>query len=297
MSKWLKEPLLHFLLLGALIFFAYGQLAGKGSARDEIFISRGQQENLVNTFARTWQRPPTSEEFKGLLDDYVRLEIAYRQGQAMGLDKDDIIIRRRMRQKLELLAEDVASLAVPTDEELQVYLDGHPEELRLEPVLSFRHIYFSHDRRGEAAEADAVELLNRIAADGPEGDLEQFGDPLPLPFELDGAREDEIARLFGSVFIDGLGGVEVGHWSGPIESGFGLHLVYIEDRVEGRMPNLDEARAAVQRDWFSERRREAVDGLYDRLAENYSIEVESFVDAQADTEAGAEASAGAEDPQ
>jgi len=276
MSKWLKEPLFHFLILGALIFVLYGQLAKKGSADDEIFISRGQQQNLIDTFARTWQRPPTPEEFKGLLDDYVRQEIAYREGQAMGLDKDDIIIRRRLRQKLELLVEDIASLGVPGDEELQAFLEQNADAFRLEPVISLRHIYFSPDRRGAAAEPDAEDLLRRITTDGPEGDLEQFGDPLPLPFELDSMRESEISRMFGNSFTDGLRGLPTGRWSGPVASGFGFHLVFVEQREEGRMPTLEEARAEVQREWFNQRRRDAIDGLYQRMAENYSIEIEAM---------------------
>jgi len=278
MSKWLKEPLIHFLLLGALIFFVYDQLAGKGSAPDEIFISRGQQDNLLNTFGRTWQRPPTPEEFQGLLRDHVRQEIAYRESRAMGLDEGDIVIRRRLRQKLELLAEDVASLSAPTDQDLQAYLDSRPEDFAIEPVLSLRQVYFSRERRGANAETDARQFLQRITTDGPEGDLEQFADPLPLPAELRDVRESELARLFGRMFVDGLQGLEPGRWEGPVESGFGLHLVFIEAREAGRTPELAEVRDAVQREWLSQRRQEAVDRLYERLAENYTIEIEPLVD-------------------
>ena len=277
MSKWLKEPLIHFLLLGGIIFFAYDWLAGKGSAPDEIFISRGQQENLLNTFSRTWQRPPTAQEFQGLLKDYLRLEIAYRESKKMGLDQDDIVIRRRLRQKLELLAEDVASLVAPTEEQLQAYLDDNPEDFMVEPRLTLRQVYFSSDRRGDAVEQDALELLQRITTDGPEGNFEDFGDPLPLPPELNNLREGEIARLFGTIFTDGLRGLETGRWTGPVESGFGLHLVFIQQREEGRVPELEEVREAVQRDWLSKRRTESVDGLYERLAENYSIDIESLL--------------------
>lgn len=281
MSRWIKEPLLHFVLLGAIIFLVYDQVAGRGSAPGEIFISRGQQENLLNTFGRTWQRPPTPEEFQGLLQDYVRQEIAYRESVSMGLDQDDIVIRRRLRQKLELLAEDVASLAAPTDQELQAYLEANAEDFAIEPRLTFRHVYFSRDRRGDDAGQDAAQLLQRITGDGPAGHFEQFGDPLPLPFELRDIREGEVARLFGTLFTDGLKGLEVGQWSGPVESGFGLHLVFLEAREAGRLPRLPEVRDAVQREWLSERRREAVDSLYERLAENYSIEIETLIEPRA----------------
>jgi hypothetical protein len=281
MSKWLKEPLIHFLLIGALIFVVYDQSAGKASRPDEIFVSRGQQENLLNTFSRTWQRPPTPQEFQGLLQDYIRQEIAYRESRAMGLDQDDIVIRRRLRQKLELLTEDIASLSAPTEQDLQSYLEENPDDFALEPRLTLRQVYFSRDRRGAATEQDALQLLQRIATDGPEGDFEQFGDPLPLPSELRDVRESEVARLFGTVFTDGLQGLETGRWAGPVASGFGLHLVFIEARDAGRIPELQEVREAVQREWSSQRRQQTVDRLYERLAENYTIEIESLIDAGA----------------
>jgi hypothetical protein len=199
----------------------------------------------------------------------------------MGLDQDDIVIRRRLRQKLELLAEDVASLTAPTDEELQAYLEAHPVEFMIEPRLTLRQVYFSRDRRGAAAGQDALELLQRIAADGPDVDFEQFGDPLPLPGELRDLRESEIARLFGTVFTDGLKNIATGRWSGPVESGYGLHLVFIEAREAGRVPELAEVREPVQFEWLGVRRREAVDGLYQRLAGNYTIEIEPLLDAPA----------------
>ena len=278
MSRWLKEPLIHFLLLGGLIFVVYNAVVDTGTADGEIFISRGQQENLLNTFSRTWQRPPTPAEFQGLLKDYIRQEIAYREGQSMGLDQDDIVIRRRLRQKLELLAEDVASLVPPSESDLQRYLDENSQDVMREPRLSLRQVYFSTDRRGAAAEQDAMQLLQRITTDGPEGEFETFGDPLPLPPEIRDLRESEIARLFGTVFTDALQGLETGRWQGPVPSGFGVHLVFIEQRTAGRMPELNEVRDAVQREWLSQRRQQSVDSLYERLAENYTFEIESLVE-------------------
>lgn len=277
-SGWLKEPLVHFLVLGGLIFLAYSLFSDQGPAEDEIFISRGQQENLLNTFSRTWQRPPTPAEFQGLLQDYIRQEIAYRESVEMGLDQDDIVIRRRLRQKLELLAEDVAALVPPTEQDLRQYLENNAVDFQLEPRLSLRHVYFSRDRRGAAAEQDARQLLQRITTAGPEGDFDMQGDPLPLPMEITGSRESEVSRLFGEVFTETLKGMETGRWDGPVPSGYGLHLVFIEERTAGRTPELSEVRAAVEREWLSERRKQSVDGLYERLAENYTIEIESLLD-------------------
>jgi hypothetical protein len=301
MSKWLKEPLLHFLLLGAAIFVLYGWVTDERSA-DEIFISAGQQDALINTFSRTWQRPPTPAEFKGLLDDYVREEIAFREASAMGLDDDDVIIRRRLRQKLELLAEDVASLSVPADAELQAFLDENLDDYRVEPRFSLQQIYFSPDRRKDAA-ADARALLSELQTAGEAPDFSTLGDSIALPGKLDDVRLSEIARLFGSDFSAQLAaldlsqpaGVASGQWSGPMQSGFGWHLVLITGHVPGSAPELQQVRDAVQRDWFSLRRREAVEGLYQRLAENYTIEIEppetGLASDGASEEAGAEGAA------
>lgn len=282
MNKWLKEPLFHFLLLGAAIFLVYGMVADQGRGEKEIFVSRGQQENLVNTFSRTWQRLPTPMEYQGLLKDYIRQEIAYRESREIGLDQDDIVIRRRLRQKMEMLAEDVAGLVPPTDEELQTFLDTHPDSFMIEPRLTVRHVYFSQDRRGEQVGEDALEVLKDLESQGTGADTQELGDPLPLPAILGDVGESEIARLFGAVFVEGLKTVETGAWSGPVESGFGLHLVLVTDRIENRVPGLEEVRPEVQRELMSQRRQEAVDGLYEKLAENYIIEIEPLVDGGAE---------------
>jgi hypothetical protein len=278
MSRWLKEPLLHFLLLGALVFFAYELLSEKGRADNEIFISKGQQQNLLNTFQRTWQRLPTAVEYQGLLRDYIRQEIAYREGQGLGLDQDDIVIRRRLRQKMEMLAEDVAGLVQPTNTELQAFLDENPERFMVEPRLTLQQVYFSLDRRGDAAEGDAMEALNLLNSPGGEADPMQLGDPLPLPAFLPDAVESEVERLFGLQFVEGVREAEADRWSGPVSSGFGLHLVYVSDRVPARMPGLDEVKDDVQRELMSLRRQQSVDGLYEKLAENYVIEIEPLTD-------------------
>ena len=281
MKKLLKEPLLHFMVLGGLIFALYNALSEKGAGESEIFISRGQQENLLNTFSRTWQRLPTPAEYQGLLKDYIRQEIAYRQSRELGLDEDDIVIRRRLRQKMEMLAEDVAGLVPPTGEELQAYLDENPDAFRIEPRMSLHQVYFSADRRGAGAEQDTLEALDSLKGRGPEAAADDVGDPLPLPAFLDDADESEIARLFGAEFVERLRDVEADRWSGPVRSGYGLHLVYVTGRAEARQPGLNEVRDDVMRELMSRRRAESVNALYEKLAENYVIEIEPLTDAGA----------------
>jgi len=276
-KKLLKEPLLHFLILGALIFAAYGWIKRDQRSVDEIVVTRGQQQHLVNMFSRTWQRPPTPQEYQGLLKDFIREEIAYRQGVAMGLNEGDTIIRRRMRQKLELLTDEIVSFAQPTDADLQQYLLEYPEPFRLEPNMDLRQVYISLDKRGADADAYALETLEQLSNQA-EADWKVLGDSLPLPTEFNQVRLGELARHFGSQFADSLLKLETGEWTGPVRSGYGLHLVRIDNFTPARDPELIEVRDKVKLEWLEQRRRNATDELYERLAEQYSIDIESLVE-------------------
>jgi hypothetical protein len=213
------------------------------------------------------------------VDDWIREEIAYREGLAMGLDTSDLIIRRRLRQKLELLAEDVISLDEPSDEVLQAYLNENTGDYRLEPRYSLRQIYFSTDYRGANAEADALALLEELeAGEVDDTDWAALGDRIALPPESRDTRVSALAARFGDSFAESLADLETGAWQGPVQSGFGLHLVYLDAVDDGRALTLDEARDAVLRDYEAKRLRESVAALYDRLRERYEIVVEPLID-------------------
>jgi len=265
----LKEPFLHFLALGAAIFAAYAWV-GDRDGTGEIVVTGGQQNNLIATFEQTWQRPPTPDEFKGLVQDYIRQEIAYREAGAMELDRNDIVIRRRLRQKLELLTEDLASMAPPTAAELAAFYAAHAEDYRTDPRYSFQQVFFSTDRRGERAREDALTAL----AEMEDGGALATGDAISLPQAMRKASRREVAATFGTSFADALAALPEGRWAGPVESGFGLHLVRLAEREESRVQSLDEVEQAVRNDLLSERRQRAVEMLYENLAENYTITVE-----------------------
>ena len=163
--KLLREPLVHFLVLGAALFLLYKIVADPvGDRSDRIVVTSGHIERLVEGWKRTWQRPPTRKELEGLIEDHIREEILYREARAMGLDRDDTIIRRRLRQKMEFLFEDLGAQANPSDEELQAFLDKNPDAFRVATRVTFSHIYLNRDRRGESATRDAERLL-RAAGD------------------------------------------------------------------------------------------------------------------------------------
>lgn len=273
----LHEPLVHFLLLGVALFGVYA-LAGDRAADSsgEIVVTQGQVEQLVIGFSRTWQRPPTEQELKGLVEDYIREEVLYREAKAMGLDEDDTIVRRRLRQKLEFLTEDEASqAAAPTEQELQAYLDANSDTYREEPKLTFEHVFFSRERREKSAEPDAKAVLAQLNGKrAARVNLDTAGDPSLLPIEMHSSPRSEIAALFGEDFSQQLLEAEVGRWAGPIESSYGLHLVLVRGRVPGSVPELAKVRDAVLRDLLAERRAQALDAAYSKLRQRYTVVVE-----------------------
>jgi hypothetical protein len=276
MKKLLREPLVHFLLLGAGLFLLSGLVGDRaGTDSNEILITPGHVEHLVAGFTRTWQRPPTREELAGLVQDYVREEVYYREALAMGLDKDDTIIRRRLRQKLEFLSEDTAAQAEPTDEDLRAYLKQHAEAFRVDQRLTFSHVYLNPDRHGKNLERDAEKLLAHLNRVGAKADVAELGDPFLLNHTYEAVTTQEAARDFGEKFAATLGELPVGQWQGPVESGYGAHLVLVHERTEGRMPELEEVRDAVGREWTNARRLEANEKFYQALLQRYTVTIES----------------------
>ena len=272
--KLLREPLVHFLILGAMLFGVFALLGERSSARTgQIVVTPGHIEHLTVSFTRTWQRPPTAPELAGLIEDYIREEVLYREAVAMGLDRDDTIVRRRLRQKLEFLTEETAETAPPADAELQTFLQQHADAFRVEPRLAFQHVYLSRDRRGDAIDTDARELLAQLTT-GATTDTAALGDPFLLPHAFVLLSRNEITRLFGDAFATQLQHLEPGHWVGPIESAYGLHLVFIHERTDGRLPALDEVRQAVQREWLAARRKELNEQFYQHLRARYTVVVE-----------------------
>jgi hypothetical protein len=270
----LREPLVHFLALGALLFVFFEAKGGSGPGSTRIVVTSGLVEHLAAGFARTWQRPPTDMELKGLVDDYVKEEMATREAEAMGLDRDDAIIRRRLRQKLEFLVEDTVDQSAPGDAELQAWLEAHPQSFRRESRLALRQVYVSTERRGASARADAEKLLARLRAAGRDARIDDLGDPTLLPRELPAGPLSEVARAFGADFAARIDALEAGEWTGPLESPYGLHLVLVTERSAASAPALSEVRPALEREYLAERRRSGLQALYDRLLAKYSVTID-----------------------
>jgi hypothetical protein len=279
MNKMMREPLVHFLLIGAGLFLLFGWRGGpaslpagqSGPQSLKIVVPQDEIDQTIATFTRTWQRPPTEEEAKGLVEDFVRNEIYYREALAMGLDRDDGVIRRRMRQKMEFILEDITSRTEPTDEELLAYMKNHPDSFLVDPQIAFRHVYVNADKRGKNAEADARQILAKLN-EGSNPDT--VGDPILLDAEIKLSPLWDIRKQFGEEFGRNLSGLKSGKWEGPVRSGFGLHLVLVTKRVGGRLPDLKEVREMVKRDWVFDRQKEVKDAAYAKIRERYVVIVE-----------------------
>jgi hypothetical protein len=275
--NWLHEPLVRFLLLGATIFVVNAWVnQSEDNTQPSIEISAADIDRLRTLWQRKWQRPPTTEELQGLIDAEIREEVLYREALAMGLDKDDTIVRRRMAQKLEFLTEDLMALKDPNNEELMNYYKKHADQYREPARLSFSHIYFSSDHRGFNAEADAQQaLLNLNAKGGSPVDAGQaLGDRFMLDSNYDQLTIPDIARLFGGNFANALEKLPQGSWQGPVTSGYGIHLVYITEHIPVRLPDLAEVRDAVSRDYQQQKREAANQAFYARLKQRYNISID-----------------------
>jgi hypothetical protein len=270
--RLLRDPLLHFLIIGAVLFGAFELAGGDGEAgRDEIVVTAGQVESLEAVFQRTWQRLPTAEELDGLVADLIRDEVLTREAVAMGLDRDDAVIRRRLRQKMEFVA-DLAADSEPSDAELKALVAEQPARFRAEPRFSFSHVYFKADRASPAAEE--LELLTQALNAGTE-DASSAGDPFMTGFDFRDLARSDVAEMFGEGFAAWMEGAVAGAWAGPVESAYGTHLVRVSERVEARDPPFDQIREAARREWLHARKVEANDALYAKLRKRYVVKVES----------------------
>ena len=265
--------MLHFLVLGAALFGLFSVTDKNDAAVPEkIVISASRVATLAERFARTWRRPPTDQELQGLVEDDIRDEVFYREGRAAGLDRDDFVIRRRVRQKLEFLAEDVTA-AEPSDEHLVAYLASNPERFRIEDRLTFRQVFLSATRRGSTLDSDTKQIEDALARTNTAADAAAMGDPFLLGEAFSQMSQSDVVRIFGEGFAKQLSAVEPGRWQGPIASSVGAHFVFVDERARGGLPSLDTVRDAVLREWLNVRRIEAEEKFYRTLRDRYEIVV------------------------
>jgi hypothetical protein len=273
--RFIREPLFHFLILGAAIFAAHGVITRhKTDKPGKIVVTQAAIENLATGFARTWQRPPTEDELQGLVRDYIREEAAYREALALGLDRDDMIVRRRLRQKLEFVSDGLATRTEPSDAELQSFLQAHEESFQTEPLFSFQQIYFNPQLHGENLHRDVARVLDDLQHSGSHVHENELGDPFLLQQTFENVPLPDLKKTFGDKFASTISASLVSSWRGPIESGYGMHLVYVTKRTDSHLPALTEVREQVRREYLDAKRREATDKFYEALLSRYSVRIE-----------------------
>jgi hypothetical protein len=272
MKKFLAEPLLHFLLIGALLFVLFEVLRSPGDVSDKrIVITQSDVEALQANFARTWQRPPTMQELPRLVEEKVRGEIAYREAVAMGLDVNDAYIKQRLKTKLEFMLEDISTLDQPTDQELADYLAQHREKFRREAQVSFVQVYLGE----QPSEQEAARVLAQLTEAGADAELETYGKSIMLPLAVSASPLSVVDRRFGSGFTAQLEGFPVGQWQGPVVSSYGYHLVQVNGRVAAMDPPLEAVRREVTRELVAERIKTVKETTYAGLREQYEVIIET----------------------
>ena len=275
MKRLLREPLIHFLLIGALLFGLYGLAPSAGpatAASKQIRLSQGEIAQLTLLFQSQWRRPPTPQELERLVENKVQQEILYREALAMGLDKDDEIVKRRMAQKMQFLAEDVAAAREPTTAELKVWFEQNSAKFAQPPRLSFRHLYFSTDRRGERARDDAQQALAKLASQPVDTQAAgALADPFMFQDSYRDRAPDYLAKEFGPRFALAVSKLAPGSWQGPVESGFGWHLVFVDTVIPGRVPAFEEIEADVRTAWLGEQKALAWDKAYKKMRDGYTV--------------------------
>ena len=275
--KVLREPLVHFGLIGGAMFLAYGLLGEPTADNAEIVVTSDRIASLSAQFSATrGGRAPTDTELRGLVDTYVRDEMLYREGLALGLDRDDPVVRARVRQKADILSGD-ALAAEPTDADLQAYLDAHRSEFDLPGRMSFEQIYFDPTKHDEALETVAANAREALTAGRAPGAV---GDRTMLPQRLTQVLPAEIRARFGDAFEQQVVQFRGEGWHGPVVSSFGAHLVRIISREPATRATLNTARHVIARDWTRAHTETMKERFYRELAKRYTVRVDAIPSVQ-----------------
>jgi peptidyl-prolyl cis-trans isomerase C len=274
LMRWLREPLLHFLLIGGVgaAVYAYVHQGESTSTNYQVVLSLDDLKQLDISFYSQWHRQPTPDEFTGLVEQFIRQEILYREALAMGLDKDDTIVKRRMAQKMEFLSEDVKTAHEPTSEDLKAWYANNTEKFASPDRATFRHLFFGFDMHGDNAKKDAEATLQRIAAMSEEtGADKAHADPFMFQDYYGDRAAYQLAKEFGPAFAVGMFKLKPGSWQGPIESGYGWHLVWIESIAPGGVPAFEEVEPDVKTAWLADQKAIQWQKAYATMRAKYEV--------------------------
>jgi hypothetical protein len=282
MKRLLREPLVQFVLLGAILFGVYtwsGRGAG-GESSKEIRLNYDDLAQMVLLFQSQWRRDPMPEELNRLVENRVQEEVLYREGLALGLDKGDSIVKRRMAQKMQFLAEDVAAAHEPSKDELQSWYEKNKDAFAQPPRVSFRHVYFSPDRRGARTRDDAAAALAKLTGEPQDTKLAAtIADRFMFQDYYRERAPENLAKDFGPKFALAVAKVPSGSWQGPIESGYGWHLVFVDTVVPGHVPAFEEIEPDVKVAWLADQKTKAWENAYREMRAKYTVLIPAPPDA------------------
>lgn len=269
----LREPLIQFLLVGLALFAGWRLVAPAQAGRDapnRIVLTEDDLKQMTVAWMAQGMPPPTPQQLQTLVDKRVREEVLYREALALGLDKDDVIVRRQLARKMEFVAEDVSKLDEPTPQELRAWFDKNASRFALPARATFRHVYFSPDRRGANTRADAEAALARFAGQ-PIDVSAKAGDPFMFQSFYGDRSMDVVAKEFGPAFARALAATPTGAWAGPVQSGYGWHLVFIDAMTPQRVPDFEEIEPEVRNAWTEDHREKTRDKLYEAMRARYEV--------------------------
>lgn len=267
--RLLREPLVHFVAIGGLIFVLYEAISAPAPAPAEtIVVAPERIEQLAKAYQAVWQRPPDDDELSAIVDDFVREEIYYREALALGLDRGDTVVRRRLRQKMEFLTDAGAQMLAPSTGELEAYLLAHERSFQRAPRLAFEQVFLGPDPAPEK-----TRRVLRALQSEPSLDVSSVGERTMLPARSRLSPPRDVDGTFGAGFFERLAAVPAGVWAGPVVSAFGVHLVRVGERLAARTPPLEAIRESVLRDWKSTKAGELREAHYARLRERYVVDI------------------------
>ncbi len=275
--KWFHEPLTHFLLIGAALFLLFGlQNGGFNDEAKRIVFTQADIDRLGTLWEKKRRRPPTQIELEGLIELRIREEVMYREALALGLDKNDPVVRRRLAQKIEFISANLATQIEPTDAELADFLAQHPDLFEVPEYIDFVQIYFNTNQR-EHSQDDALLLLDQLTLPDSEIEIATVGDTFMLNHQHEQLTEQEVSRLFGRDFARHIFSLPVGSWQGPVPSGYGLHLIRIDNKTPAHQLELDAVRDKVNFEWHVQRRRTVDEAFYQNLRQRYQIVIDGTI--------------------
>jgi hypothetical protein len=276
--KFFREPLVQFFIIGMCIYGAYALYGTPedGLESNTIVVDASRIDAFKTAWEQRWNRLPTEQELNGLIDQFIREDILYREAIAMGLDKDDPITRRRMAQKLEFLSKDIASLKEPEEGELESFFEENKEQYKTPDLITFSHVFIDPDKRGDETLDDAALLLSELQAAGaPDSSVSGLGDRFMLQNYYPQKTELEIRKLFGSGFTTSVMQLEIEKWHGPVLSGYGTHLVYVNALEIAPLPVFEDVQDSVFENWQVQQQEEFNEAYFESLKSRYQIVIES----------------------